>query len=141
MEDSKKISKWLFIPFGFIIIVILLILGETNPSLIVENNWILIVLMGLMVIFEILKAGYSIIQVMYMKIFWTIISFFVLGGATTLWLTKCAVPLGSNYYTFDHAPWQVYLTLMLIGAIDLIGIVFVVLKAGMKEWNLNSSDH
>ncbi len=90
-------------------------------------------------ILESLKSGYSVLRVMYVKLLWTMLSAFIVGAASVLWLAKCAVPLGQKYFTFDHAPWQVYMTIVVMVLIELVNM-YVLLKAGMREWNLNDND-
>lgn len=77
---------------------------------------------------------------MYTKTLWTAASLFLVGAVSVLWITKCAVPFGDRYYTFDRAPWQVYLTVVVIVAIELVNL-FVMLKAGMREWSIDDGDN
>ncbi len=137
---ANTIRSWLLLPWGFLAILAILILGEVRPEFVKNQaSWLMVVFIVFVAILESLKSGYSVLRVMYVKLLWTMLSAFIIGVATVLWLSKCSVPIGQDYFTFDHAPWQVYMTIVVMWLIELVNM-YVMLKAGMREWNLNDND-
>jgi hypothetical protein len=133
--NIKRPSKFLLIPWGLLSIVLILLLSALlNKWLGANYSWISLVLIIPAAIFENLKVGYTEIKVMFRKIFYSLISFLVVGFAF-------GVSLGGYFYTGGpddtrfrlHLPWYVLLAITVVLLIEIANI-FSMLKSVKREF-------
>jgi len=129
-------ASWFFIfPWGLASIVLILLFNTAFSSWFGKNwSWITILLIIPAAIFENLKVGYSTIKVMFLKNFFSLITFLVTGLALGISLA------GWYYERFEsvsiprvNIPWFVLLALVVILAIECAQI-FSMLKAVKREF-------
>lgn len=131
----KKPSAFLLFPWGLTSIILILALSLLLKDWFGANwSWLAMVLIIPAAIFENLKIGYSSIRVMFLKVFYALLSFMVVGLA-------CGVAVAGRFYetkqglTVDriHLPWYVLLAILVVLLIELAHI-FSLLKSVKREF-------
>jgi hypothetical protein len=131
----QRASWFLLFPWSLISIIVILIFNTALSDWFGKNwSWITLILIVPAAIFENFKVGYSTIQVMFLKIFYSLLSFLVTGLALGISLA------GWYYERFEHVtiprvniPWFVLLALAVMLAIEAAQI-FSLLKAVKREF-------
>lgn len=131
----EKASWFLLFPWSLVSIIIILIFNTALGEWFGKNwSWITLVLIIPAAIFENFKVGYSTMQVMFLKIFFSLVAFLVTGLALGISLA------GWYYEKFEHLsiprvsiPWFVLLALVVLLAIEAVQI-FSLLKAVKREF-------
>ncbi len=131
----KKPSAFLLFPWGLTSIILILALSLLLKDWFGANwSWLAMVLIIPVAIFENLKIGYTEMRVMFMKIFYTLISFLLVGFAF-------GIALAGKYYEDKqgltvqriHLPWYVLLAILVVLLIELAHI-FSLLKSVKREF-------
>ena len=137
MAPSSKASTFLVFPWGLLSIVLVLVLNLTlNDEWFNKNwSWIALVLIIPAAILENFKVGYSTMRIMFLKVFFSLLSFLVAGMAigsavTGYHIEKFQEIKGVKTVTL---PWYVILAL---GVLLLIQVaqLFSMLKAVKREF-------
>ncbi|HEV8506307.1 MAG TPA: hypothetical protein VGQ53_12935 [Chitinophagaceae bacterium] len=131
----EKASWFLLFPWSLVSIILILLLNTTFSNWFGKNwSWVTLLLIIPAAIFENFKVGYSTIQVMFLKIFYSLLSFLLTGVALGISLA------GWYYEKFEQViiprinfPWFVLLALVVMLAIEAAQI-FSLLKAVKREF-------
>lgn len=131
----EKASWFLLFPWSLVSIILILLLNTALSGWFGKNwSWITLILIIPAAIFENFKVGYSTIQVMFLKILFSLLSFLLTGFALGISLA------GWYYEKFEHViiprinfPWFVLLALLVMLAIEAAQI-FSLLKAVKREF-------
>jgi hypothetical protein len=132
----EKASWFLLFPWSFLSIALILLFNTALSGWFGKNwSWVALVLIIPAAIFENLKVGYSTMQVMFLKILYSLLSFLVVGLAFGVSLA------GWYYERFQHytgipridIPWFVLLALVVMLAIE-VAQIFSLLKAVKREF-------
>lgn len=130
----QKASWFLLFPWSLLSIVLVFLFNTVFSDWFGKNwSWVTLILIIPAAIFENFKIGYSTIQVMFLKIFYSLLSFLVVGLALGI------SAAGWYYERFEHVtirrvniPWFVLLALVIMLAIEAAQI-FSMLKAVKRE--------
>ena len=130
----EKASWFLLFPWALLSIILILLFNTALSDWFGRNwSWITLILIIPAAIFENFKVGYSTIQVMFLKILFSLFSFLITGLALGISLA------GWYYEKFEHVtiprvniPWYVLLALVVMLAIETVQI-FSLLKAVKRE--------
>jgi hypothetical protein len=130
----QKASWFLLFPWSLLSIVLVLLFNTVFSDWFGKNwSWVTLILIIPAAIFENFKIGYSTIQVMFLKIFYSLLSFLVTGLALGI------SAAGWYYERFERViiprvniPWFVLLALAVMLAIEAAQI-FSLLKAVKRE--------
>ena len=130
----EKASWFLLFPWALLSIILILLFNTALSDWFGRNwSWITLILIVPAAIFENFKVGYSTIQVMFLKILFSLFSFLITGLALGISLA------GWYYEKFEHVtiprvniPWYVLLALVVMLAIETVQI-FSLLKAVKRE--------
>jgi hypothetical protein len=131
----KKPSKFLLFPWGLTSIILILVLSYTLSGWVGDNwSWLAMVLIVPAAILENLKIGFTEIKVMFLKIFYSLLSFLVVGFAF-------GVALAGKYYESNqgltikriHMPWYILVTIFIILLIEVANI-YTLLKSVKREF-------
>ena len=130
-----KASWFLLFPWALSSIILILLFNTVFSDWFGKNwSWVTLVLIIPAAIFENFKVGYSTMQVMFLKILFSLVSFLLTGLAFGISLA------GWYYEKFEHVkiprvdiPWFVLLALGVILAIQTVQI-FSILKAVKREF-------
>lgn len=137
MAPSSKASTFLVFPWGLLSIVLVLVLNLALDDEWFNKNWswIALVLIIPAAILENFKVGYSTMRIMFLKVFFSLLSFLVAGLAigsaiTGYHIEKFQAIKGVKTVTL---PWYVILAL---GVLLLIQVaqLFSMLKAVKREF-------
>ena len=137
MAPSSKASTFLVFPWGLLSIVLVLVLNLALDDEWFNKNWswIALVLIIPAAILENFKVGYSTMRIMFLKVFFSLLSFLVAGMAigsaiTGYHIEKFQEIKGAKTVTL---PWYVILAL---GVLLLIQVaqLFSMLKAVKREF-------
>ena len=137
--SSHKPSSFLIFPWGLLSIVLVLGLNLTlNNAWFSKNwSWIALVLIIPAAILENFKVGYSTMRIMFMKVVYSLISFFLVGMAFGSYLTGWHILKFQRDVTVPvktiHLPWYVMLALVILLLIQ-IAQLFSMLKAVKREF-------
>jgi len=131
----EKASWFLLFPWSLASIILILIFNTALNDWFGRNwSWVTLILIIPAAIFENFKVGYSTMQVMFLKILYSLFSFLVTGLALGISLA------GWYYEKFEHVtiprvsiPWFVLLALVVMLAIEIVQI-FSLLKAVKREF-------
>jgi fatty acid desaturase len=133
--NVKKPSAFLLFPWGLTSIILILVLSLTLSKWFGDNwSWLAMVLIIPAAIFENLKIGYTSMRVMFMKVFYSLLSFLVVGFAF-------GIALAGKYYEDKqgltvqriHLPWYVLLAILVVLLIE-IAHIFSLLKSVKREF-------
>ena len=130
---TGKPSTFLLFPWGLLSIIVILLLNiMLSDSWFGKNwSWITLVLIIPAAILENFKIGYTTMQVMFLKVVYSLLSFLIIGiafGAAVI-----------NYFQEDlnmqrlKLPWYVLLALVIMMFID-VAQLFSMLKAVKRSF-------
>jgi hypothetical protein len=130
----EKASWFLLFPWALVSVILILLFNTALSDWFGRNwSWITLILIVPAAIFENFKVGYSTMQVMFLKILFSLFSFLFTGLALGISLA------GWYYEKFEHVtiprvniPWYVLLALVVMLAIETVQI-FSMLKAVKRE--------
>ena len=133
--QREKPGFFLLFPWGLMSIIIILLLSTFLSEWVGKNwNWVALVLIIPTAIFENLKVGYSSQRVMFLKIVFTTLSFWVVGFVFGL------AAAGWYYEEYKNViiprvdiPWYVLLSVLIILIIQIVHI-YTLLKAVRREF-------
>jgi len=131
----ERASWFLLFPWALISVILILLFNTALSNWFGKNwSWVTLILIVPAAIFENFKVGYSSMQVMFLKIFYSLFSFLVTGLALGISLA------GWYYEKFEQVtiprvniPWFVLLALAVMLAIETAQI-FSLLKAVKREF-------
>ena len=135
-QRNKKASWFLIFPWSLLSIILILVLNIGLSSWFGKNwSWIALVLIIPAAIFENLKVGYSTMQVMFLKIFYSLLAFLVVGLAFGVSLAGWYYERYQDYKGIPriNIPWYVFLALGVMLAIE-VAHLFSMLKAVKREF-------
>jgi len=134
---SSRPSTFLLFPWGLFSIVLVLVLNiSLSDSWFGKNwSWIMLVLIIPAAILENFKVGYSTMRIMFMKVVYSLLSFFLVGmacgAALAGWhLERFQQLTGIQKITL---PWYVLLALVVLLLIQ-VAQLFSMLKAVKREF-------
>ena len=137
MAPNYKTSSFLIFPWGLLSIVLVLVLNVSlNDAWFNKNwSWIALVLIIPAAILENFKVGYSTMRIMFLKVFFSLLSFLVagmaIGSAVTGYHIKKFQEI-SGVKTV-RLPWYVILALAILLLIQIVQL-FSMLKAVKREF-------
>jgi len=137
MAPSSKTSSFLIFPWGLLSIVLVLVLNIALDDAWFNKNWswIALVLIIPAAILENFKVGYSTVRIMFLKVFFSLLSFLVagmaIGSAVTGYHIKKFQEI-SGVKTV-RLPWYVILALAILLLIQIVQL-FSMLKAVKREF-------
>ena len=137
-NKSTKPSAFLLFPWGLLSIIMILFFNLVLNSAWFNNNWswIALILIIPAAILESFKVGYSTMRIMFMKVFYSLLSFLLAGVAFGAALS------GWHIYKFQKnissvktisLPWFVILALFILLMIQ-VAQLFSMLKAVKREF-------
>lgn len=135
-RTEKKAGFFLLFPWSLLSIILILILNTALSKWFGTNwSWVSLVLIVPAAIFENFKVGYSTIRIMFLKIFYGLMSFLLVGLAFGI------AGAGWYYEKFQdysgipriNIPWYVLLSLVIILCIE-IAHIYSMLKAVRREF-------
>ena len=134
-SNMRKPSTFLLFPWSLLSIILILILNTAFSGFFGKNwSWITLVLIIPAAILENLKVGYSTMRIMFLKVFFSLLAFMVVGIAFG------AAMSGWYNERFEHIqtarvniPWYVLLALAVMLMIE-IAQLFSMLKAVKREF-------
>ena len=135
-QRNKKASWFLIFPWSLLSIILILVLNIALSSWFGKNwSWVALVLIIPAAIFENLKVGYSTMQVMFLKIFYSLLAFLVVGLAFGVSLAGWYYERYQDYKGIPriNIPWYVFLALGVMLAIE-VAHLFSMLKAVKREF-------
>ena len=131
---QQKPGLFLLFPWSLTAIVLILLLTAFLHDWTGENwKWVAFLLIIPAAIFENIKIGYTSIKVMFLKIFYSLLSFMVVG--ITAGLSVAAWHYGkviANIKPIIDLPWYIWLAIIIVLLIELAHI-FSLLKALKRE--------
>ena len=137
MAPSAKASSFLIFPWGLLSIVLVLVLNLTlNDAWFNKNwSWIALVLIIPAAILENFKVGYSTMRIMFLKVFFSLLSFLVAGMAIGSAITGYHIEKfqGIQGVKTVSLPWYVILALGILLLIQ-VAQLFSMLKAVKREF-------
>ena len=135
-QHLEKASWFLLFPWSFLSIVLIVVFNTALSGWFGRNwSWVTLILVIPAAIFENLKVGYSTMQVMFLKIFFSLLSFLVTGIAFGVSLAGWYYAKFQDYPNIPRVniPWYVLLALLVMLAIEAVQI-FSLLKAVKREF-------
>lgn len=141
-QKRQRASWFLLFPWSLTSIILILIFNTVLSSWFGRNwSWISLVLIVPAAIFENIKIGYSTMQVMFLKMFYSLLSFLVVGLAFGIalagWYYERFMKLQIQRVNIE---WYVLLALVVILLIELAQI-FSMLKAVKREFMQYDQDN
>ena len=137
MSPSAKPSSFLIFPWGLLSIVLVLVLNLALDDAWFNKNWswIALVLIIPAAILENFKVGYSTMRIMFLKVFFSLLSFLVAGMAIGSAITGYHI---ENFQKIPGVktvtlPWYVILALFILLLIQIVQL-FSMLKAVKREF-------
>lgn len=135
--SSSRPSSFLLFPWGLFSIVLVLVLNLTLSDAWFGKNWswIMLVLIIPAAILENFKVGYSTMRIMFMKVIYSLISFFLVGMACGAALAGWHLEKFQNILNIEKIklPWYVLLALFVMLLIQ-VAQLFSMLKAVKREF-------
>ena len=135
-QRNKKASWFLIFPWSLLSIILILVFNIGLSNWFGKNwSWVALVLIIPAAIFENLKVGYSTMQVMFLKIFYSLLAFLVVGLAFGVSLAGWYYERYQDYKGIPriNIPWFVFLALGVMLAIE-VAHLFSMLKAVKREF-------
>lgn len=130
----NKPSTFLLFPWSLTAIILIMLLTAFLHDWTGDNwKWIAFLLIIPAAIFENIKIGYTSIKVMFLKIFYSLLSFMVVG--ITAGLSFAAWYFQENFPALQpiiDMPWYIWLAVIIVLLIELAHI-FSLLKALKRE--------
>ena len=129
-----KPGAFLLFPWSLTAVVLIILLTAFLHDWTGDNwKWVAFLLIIPAAIFENIKIGYTSIKVMFLKIFYSLLSFMVVGF--TAGLSFAAWHYQKSFPALQHLidmPWYIWLALVIVLLIELAHI-FSLLKALKRE--------
>lgn len=136
-QPSAKPSAFLLFPWGFLSILLILILNVAlNDSWFGRNwSWITLLLIIPAAILENFKIGYSTMRIMFMKVIFSLLSFLLVGMAFGAALAGWQLERFQRIANIEKItlPWYVLLALVVLLLIQ-VAQLFSMLKAVKREF-------
>ncbi len=133
----RKASTFLLFPWGLFSIIIILVLNVAlSDSWFGKNwSWIALVLIIPAAILENFKIGYTTMQIMFLKVIYSLFSFLVVGMAFGAALAGWQLERFQKITNIERIklPWYVLLALLIMLFID-IAQLFSMLKAVKRSF-------
>jgi hypothetical protein len=132
----RKPSSFLLFPWSLLSIVLILLLNTAFSNFFGKNwSWITLILIIPAAILENLKVGYSTMQIMFLKVVYSLLSFMVVGMAFGAAIAGWQLEKFQNIEKIDRVklPWFVLLALAVMLLIE-IAQLFSMLKAVKREF-------
>ena len=133
----KQHSTFLLFPWGLFSIILILVLNLTLSDNWFGKNWSWIVLVLIIpaAILENLKIGYSTMKVMFLKVFYSLLSFLLVGMALGAALAGWHLERFQSITNIEKIklPWYILLALFVMLLIQ-IAQLFSMLKAVKREF-------
>ena len=137
MAPNYKTSSFLRFPWGLLSILLVLVLNVSlNDAWFNKNwSWIALVLIIPAAILENFKVGYSTMRIMFLKVFFSLLSFLVAGMAIGSALTGYHIEKFQEISGVKtvRLPWYVILALAILLLIQIVQL-FSMLKAVKREF-------
>jgi hypothetical protein len=134
---SSKPSSFLIFPWGLLSIVLVLVLNLALNDVWFQKNWswISLVLIIPAAILENFKVGYSTMRIMFLKVLFSLLSFFIAGMAIGSAVTGYHIEKFQNIGGAKTIalPWYVILALGILLLIQ-VAQLFSMLKAVKREF-------
>jgi hypothetical protein len=130
----QKPGFFLLFPWSLTAIILIILLTSFMHDWIGSNwNWVAFLLIIPAAIFENIKIGYTSIKVMFLKIFYSLLSFLVVGFTAGIsfyrwYFSSDGTPLKG----FVDIPWYIWLAIITVLLIETAHI-FSLLKALKRE--------
>ncbi len=135
--STRKASTFLLIPWGFLSIVIILILNIALSDSWFGRNWSWITLLLIIpaAILENFKIGYTTMQIMFLKVIYSLLSFLTVGMALGAALDGWQLERFQKIMNVEKIklPWFVLLALLIMLCID-VAQLFSMLKAVKRSF-------
>lgn len=133
----RKASTFLLFPWGLFSIIIILVLNiALSDSWFGRNwSWIALVLIIPAAILENFKIGYTTMQIMFLKVLYSLLSFLVVGMAFGASIAGWQMERFQKIANIERIklPWYVLLALLIMLFID-IAQLFSMLKAVKRSF-------
>jgi hypothetical protein len=133
----RKASTFLLFPWGLFSIIIILILNiALSDSWFGRNwSWIALILIIPAAILENFKIGYTTMQIMFLKVLYSLLSFLVVGMAFGASIAGWQMERFQKITNIERIklPWYVLLALLIMLFID-IAQLFSMLKAVKRSF-------
>jgi hypothetical protein len=133
----RKASTFLLFPWGLFSIIIILVLNITlNNSWFGRNwSWIALILIIPAAILENFKIGYTTMQIMFLKVLYSLLSFLIVGMAFGAAIAGWQLERFQKITNIERIklPWYVLLALLIMLFID-IAQLFSMLKAVKRSF-------
>ena len=121
--STRKASTFLLFPWGLFSIVIILVLNVTLSNSWFGRNWSWIALLLIIpaAILENFKIGYTTMQIMFLKVVYSLLSFLVVGMAFGAALAGWHLERFQKILNIERIklPWYVLLALFIMLFIDV----------------------
>ena len=134
-QQLEKASWFLLFPWSLLSIVLIIAFNSALSGWFGRNwSWITLVLIIPAAIFENLKVGFSTMQVMYLKILFSLLSFMIVGITFGISLAGWYYAKFQDYPNIPRVniPWYVLLALWIMLGIEAVQI-FSMLKAVKRQ--------
>jgi hypothetical protein len=136
-QTAGKPSTFLLFPWGFLSILLILVLNVALSDSWFGKNWSWITLLLIIpaAILENFKVGYSTMRVMFMKVIFSLLSFLLVGVAFGAALAGWQVERFQHIANIEKItlPWYVLLALVVLLLIQ-VAQLFSMLKAVKREF-------
>ena len=133
----RKASTFLLFPWGLFSIIIILVLNiALNNSWFGRNwSWIALILIIPAAILENFKIGYTTMQIMFLKVLYSLLSFLIVGMAFGAAIAGWQLERFQKITNIERIklPWYVLLALLIMLFID-IAQLFSMLKAVKRSF-------
>lgn len=133
----RKASKFLLFPWGLFAIIVILVLNlALSDSWFGKNwSWIALVLIIPAAILENFKIGYTTMQIMFLKVLYSLLSFLIVGMAFGASIAGWQMERFQKIANIERVklPWYVLLALFVMLFID-IAQLFSMLKAVKRSF-------
>jgi hypothetical protein len=135
--STRKASTFLLFPWGLFSILIILVLNVTLSNSWFGRNWSWIALLLIIpaAILENFKIGYTTMQIMFLKVVYSLLSFLVVGMAFGAALAGWQLERFQKILNIERIklPWYVLLALFIMLFID-VAQLFSMLKAVKRSF-------
>ena len=130
----QKPSFFLLFPWALTAIVLIILLTSFMHDWIGSNwNWVTFLLIIPAAIFESIKIGYTSIKVMFLKIFYSLLSFLVVGFTAGITFYRWYANTDTTQVKrIVDMPWYIWLAIITVLLIEMAHI-FSLLKALKRE--------
>jgi hypothetical protein len=134
---TRKASTFLLFPWGLFSIIIILVLNITLSNSWFGRNWSWIALALIIpaAILENFKIGYTTMQIMFLKVLYSLLSYLVVGMAFGAAIAGWQMERFQNILNIERIklPWYVLMALFIMLLID-VAQLFSMLKAVKRSF-------